>query len=378
MRILQVTSHFHPNTGGVETHLSDLCKGLVQKKNSVFVLTYRPLINKSKALTYEKRHGYSVFRIPWIPGLFYKTIASSFLQFLYLFPGMFVFTPLAIIYFRPEVINAHGIVPLAASFVWSKLFAIPIVASTHSQYHFPSRGLYRRVARYLFNSCQRVLCLSNVSKDELKAIGVKETKLSRFTYWIDTNNFSPARKRGKVLSKNSKELTVLFVGRLVKEKGVVELIGAVDFLMDGIKIVLAGEGPLEEFVNEASLKTPNRIKFIGRVSQEDLPHVYSSSDLLIVPSTHDEGFGRVVLEALSCGTPVVVSNRGGMVESIDLSVGVKINISEKSIANTLNRLNKNREEIKKMASNCRAFALENYSEENLNTILKAYEKSIVD
>ena len=54
MKVLQLTAHYHPNIGGVETHLNDLVSGLVQNKYEVFVLTYLPLTAKVKSKIVEK------------------------------------------------------------------------------------------------------------------------------------------------------------------------------------------------------------------------------------------------------------------------------------------------------------------------------------
>lgn len=89
MRILQLTPHFKPNMGGVETHLGDLVESLVARQNQVFVLTYRPITTKASWRISEKRGKLEILRIPWVPGLFYKLIHYPVLEFLYLFPGLF-------------------------------------------------------------------------------------------------------------------------------------------------------------------------------------------------------------------------------------------------------------------------------------------------
>lgn len=77
-------------------------------------------------------------------------------------------------------------------------------------------------------------------------------------------------------------------------------------------LVLAGEGPLrDELEREAQdLAVAERIKFLGFVNQSQLPSVYSSADLFVLPSEY-EPFGVVVNEAMLCGCPVVVSDRVG-------------------------------------------------------------------
>ena len=86
MKVLQLTVHYYPNVGGVETHLNDLVKGLVDSGNEVFVLTYNPLTTNISAKPFEKKRQLTVLRLPWFTGFFYKLVKNPFLEFLYLTP----------------------------------------------------------------------------------------------------------------------------------------------------------------------------------------------------------------------------------------------------------------------------------------------------
>src|SRR5579859_4644230 len=93
MNILQLTAHFSPNVGGVETHLTDLVHVLTKRNNTVFVLTYRPLVTKASWKMYEKRKRLEIFRFPWFAGYFYALVDNPIVEFLYLVPGLLVATP---------------------------------------------------------------------------------------------------------------------------------------------------------------------------------------------------------------------------------------------------------------------------------------------
>jgi hypothetical protein len=89
MNVLQLSAHFSPNVGGVETHLDDLVAGLVKRKYQISVLTYQPLSIDVSAPFYEKNSRLEIIRVPWIKGLFYKLVNQPALEFIYLFPGLF-------------------------------------------------------------------------------------------------------------------------------------------------------------------------------------------------------------------------------------------------------------------------------------------------
>ena len=137
MKILQLTVHFSPNLGGVETHLDDLVQGLIKKNHKVFVLTYRPLSIKADWKVWQTERGVQILRLPWLPGWFNKLSKVPTGEFFYLVPGLFIVLPLILFFFRPNVIHAHGLSAGFAGAFWGKIFGIRTVISTHSIYHFP-------------------------------------------------------------------------------------------------------------------------------------------------------------------------------------------------------------------------------------------------
>lgn len=370
MKVLQLTVHLFPNVGGVETHLKDLIDSLVKKDWKVFVLAYQPLSTKTVWKIHEKHPNLEIFRLPWLAGLFYKFIPYPKLEFLYLFPGLFFSTPIFLFLKRPDIIHAHGLVSAAVAVFWGKIFRIDVVVSTHSIYTFPKSGLYHDFAKVVFQSAKKVLCLSRKSLEEIQSLGVKKDKISLFTYWIDLEKFQTIEKAKKKLGWDSK-FTVLFVGRLVSEKGIEVLLNSVKKWNKGINLIFAGNGPLEKDIRNASSEFPN-VKFAGKVSQEDLPLFYSGADCLIVPSTSEEGFGRVIIESLACGTPVVASEKGAIPEAMDKTVGRFIEVTPKNIKDEINYLYKNPSVLKKLAQKARKFVERRYSENNVQTIIKTY------
>ncbi len=147
---------------------------------------------------------------------------------------------------------------------------------------------------------------------------------------------------------------ILFVGRLVERKGVTHLIDAVRRLPSDLRALLTviGEGPeraaLEEQATSSGLD--GCVVFRGRVADEDLQEAFATSDVLVLPSIVDargdtEGLGVVLLEAMSCGVPVVASRVGGIVDIIeDGESGLLVPPGEpQELARALERLARNSE-----------------------------------
>lgn len=372
MNVLILTAHYHPNLGGVETHLLDLTKGLIERNHWVFVLTYQPLTTDVSGKIIERSKHLMILRIPYLRGLFYKLVSYPLLEFVYLLPGLFIVTPSLLLTKKIDVIHAHGIVAGFVGVVWARIFQKRVVISLHSVYHFPQKGIYSWFVKQIFSWSDKVICLSKQSQKELIEIGVNDEKTGIFTYWINQKIFKPLRKTDLKSYDDWKDFfVVLFTGRFIQEKGVLELLKSVPLLSEKILIVFAGEGPLRDAIAE---KTGRNVILLGRLSQNELSKALNAADCLIVPSVHEEGFGRVILEALSCGTAVIAANRGGIKEAMNESVGRLIPISPQSIAKTINSLYTNQKLLQGLSRNAVSYARERYAERNINQILESYEK----
>jgi len=128
-------------------------------------------------------------------------------------------------------------------------------------------------------------------------------------HWVD-ETFVP-QPAGKEIQFgfNADDFIILYSGRLSMEKGVLELPEIYHHLISDfphIKMVIAGAGPAE---NELRQKLPEA-RYLGWVDHESLPEIYSAADILILPSKFDT-FSCSVLEAISCGLPVISYNIKG-------------------------------------------------------------------
>lgn len=368
MKILELSVHFPPNVGGVETHLWDLVTLLSKKGLRVFVLCYQPLSIKIPWKIFEKSKNLEILRIPWIAGFFYKLIPYKKLEFLYLFPGLFFFAPFILSEINPKIIHAHGLVAGFVAVFWGKIFQKKVIISTHSLYSFPSSGFYSKFAKFIFNRSDKILCLSKKSCKEVTNLGVNKNKIIQFTYWLDLNKFKNIENAKKLFSFNEKFI-VLFVGRLVPEKGIEVLLDSAARWNNNIGLIFVGTGPLEGDIIRCSAKD-SKIHFMGRLNQDELPSIYSAADVTIVPSVSEEGFGRVIMESLACSTPVIAANRGSIPEALDASVGQLIDISADNMRKAVENLYKNNSRLKLFSSNARKFAERRYSQRNANTIIQ--------
>lgn len=373
MNILQLSAHYSPNTGGVETHLDDLVAALIKRKHRVTVLTYQPLSSPVSAPFMTKANGLQIIRLPWIKGLFYQLVDNPAAEFLYLFPGLFFALPFVLIRRKYQIIHAHGLIAATVGVFWGKMFSIKTVVSTHSLYHFPKQGLYRSFVQFVLSHAQCCLCLSKKSVEELISLGIDPERVKQFTYWIDLEQFQPMRSNNfKAQVHLQNQFVVMFVGRLIEEKGIRVLIKTIKKLKGRITLVIAGDGPLkDEVVKE--VQNNEHIRYLGKLNGEELSFYYNLADLLVVPSIHDEGFGRVIIEALACSLPVLGSDRGSIPEALDDSVGQLANVTVKNLQKQITYLKTHPNVLKKLKQNGRRFAVRRYSEKNIETIINSYD-----
>jgi glycosyltransferase involved in cell wall biosynthesis/predicted metal-dependent phosphoesterase TrpH len=158
-----------------------------------------------------------------------------------------------------------------------------------------------------YGLCSVVLSPSDPADESLRALGVPSARIARWDRGVDTSRFDPARREPPA---RPGELTVLYAGRLTKEKGA-------DLLADAflrahardprLRLVLAGGGPEEEALRE---RLGERATFLGWLEGDALPRAYASADIFLFASSTDT-FGQVILEAQASGLPVVAVAEGG-------------------------------------------------------------------
>ena len=129
---------------------------------------------------------------------------------------------------------------------------------------------------------------------------------------VDVERFSPATKR-----LVAQPAVIGYAGRLAPHKGVDVLIDALTRIED-VVLRVAGAGPAEAALRAqaCALGVADRVDFVGGIPQEELPAFYQGLDVLAVPSLPTPGwreqFGRVAVEAMACGIPVVASDTGAL------------------------------------------------------------------
>jgi glycosyltransferase involved in cell wall biosynthesis len=202
----------------------------------------------------------------------------------------------------------------------AKKLNIPIVGSYHTNFdkyleyydlQFLSDMLWKYM-RWFHQSLRKVFVPSEDTLQQVQAKGFKH--LSIWPRGIDRTIFHPNYDEGVVRKEYKiKEKYILsYVGRIAKEKDVLLLpeiaANLPSHIKDDVHWLIVGDGPVKD---ELVAIAPSNMTFTGFVEGKELASIYVASDLFVFPSP-TETFGNVVLEALSCGTPVIGANAGGV------------------------------------------------------------------
>jgi len=173
--------------------------------------------------------------------------------------------------------------------------------------------------------CDGFVVPGKSSFDYLRAYGIREESIFTAPNAVDIRFF--ARKTALVCANGGVRAQYhlpkqffLFVGRLVAEKGVFDLLKAYQALPRSLRekvgLVFVGDGPQQADLRQLAKKADRgTVQFAGFVQREELPVYYALAEALVFP-THSDPWGLVVNEAMACGLPVICSRVAGCAEDL--------------------------------------------------------------
>lgn len=377
---MMISFFFRPSMGGLETHMDDLCRYLSSSNHKTFVVTFQPLTSQKSDRILERQGNLTVYRIPSpLHNMFYRFQSRTMLRYVLLTPFLLAASLFVMALHRKdiEVVHCHDLNSSVLCAFVSWLFGKRSVITVHYVQDFidpSSASAFDRFGRRILSHFDAVIAISGTVEDRLLPLMGDKGRIVLMTHWIDLSVFNPADKAaGKRSAGLENSFVVLFVGRMVSTKGVELVVQAAAMLADrkDVKFVLIGQGPLADMVRRTSAALEN-VVYLGPQSIDSLRSYYSLADVLVVPSTYEEGFGRVIMEALASGTPVIGSRRGAIPEAMDGTVGMLIEPTAEALAAAVMELHDKGKELSSLAAGCRSYAERRFSEKNASAVLKAY------
>jgi len=229
-----------------------------------------------------------------------------------------------------DLLRAHSLRYIGPAALWARRrygLDVPVVSHHH---HLDPSPLNRLIEKRVIEKSEHVITVSEFSRRQLAdELGVTVNHVSVIHNGVD-ERFAPAPRDPALAARfglGARPAT-LFLGGLKARKNVDLLLSVwpqVQRLVPDTVLLIAGTGPLERALRKraADLGLSGSVIFCGRVAEEDKVRYYQLADVFVSPSSL-EGFGLSVAEAMSCGLPVLVTNRGALPELTGRGVGAVV------------------------------------------------------
>lgn len=216
--------------------------------------------------------------------------------------------------------------------------------------HNENLGINTLEGKRIYDASDRIICVSNYIADCVRSLNASDKKCITVHNGIDLQAFSPQ----KIIYKNiyglrDDDFVLIYSGRINKEKGILELIKAMNLLKSyrNIKLFVIGssfygnsntETSFIKVVKEEASSIKDRIIFTGFIPYEEVPNYLRISDVAVIPSNWDDPFPTTVLEAQAIGLPIITTRRGGIPEEVIEENAILLNTDESLVNNLANAI----------------------------------------
>lgn len=351
--LLLVSVDFPPHTDGVSTISKELTERIAATGKKIIAIGPKDAGDRD----YDKKQSFKTYRVPGYDWAHWRI--------------------LPILFCMPYVVFRHNVRKIFAMNIayggliaWTLSFFRPLEYVIFAygyefekvRNHAFSSWLYRKI----YARANEIVTCSEKVKERLVEFGVNERKIKVLYPAVDLGRYFPRDVSQQYLQEKGLKgrRIILTVGRLVIRKGhdkIIESLPQVAAKIPDILYCIVGIGDQEEKLRNQvrKLGLENYVRFLGRVSSEELPILYNACEVFVMPSReieqggHIEGFGIVFLEANACGKPVIGGRSGGVTEAIrDAHTGYLVNpLSVEEIAGKILQILSHPDQAKAMGEN---------------------------
>ena len=331
-----VSAQYLPHMGGVERYTYNIAKECVERGYHVIVITS----HVSGLSRHETQEGIEIIRLPSLnlmngrlPVL--KPLDREAKDTLNSIKGKIDFC----------VVNTRFYFLSLFGMRFAKKNNIPLITIEHGTAYLTFNNMFLNCIERIYENtvtkigkryCDHYYGVSQACLEWLKNFNIRgEGTLYNSIDPRDCENIKSTFKKEYKIPQNS--IVVTFTGRLVKEKGIIQVVEAFNLVKDNfpnIYLVVVGDGPLSTLFDS----NQDRIIYLGRKGNKEVLNVLNDSDIFCLPS-ESEGFSTSILEAVACKNFIITTARGGSKELlIDDEYGIIMQDNEvKKIADALTK-----------------------------------------
>jgi L-malate glycosyltransferase len=279
--------------------------------------------------------------------------------------------------FKPDIFHAHFLSSYGLIGALTNFHPYYVSVWGTDIFQFPQKNpLNRKLIEFTLNRADEICSTSHVMGKETNKYTNKDINITPFG--VDLDVFKPMPKEDKHV------IQVGIVKALSDKYGIGTLIKAFKRVHEkhpNTELVIVGGGPqLDDYkILAEELGIRNKVKFTGRIPNNEVPKFINQMDIFTVPSRDQESFGVAAVEAMACGVPVVVTHVGGLPEVVVEGETGFIVPKEKpdKLAAAICKLIENKEERLKIGRNGVEHVQKEYDwYENASRMEKLYQQTL--
>lgn len=224
--------------------------------------------------------------------------------------------------------------------ILNRLCPMPCVLHLHNDFLYPGVENVTEIC----NAFRRIISVSNYITNRVKAVCEDKAKCITVHNAIDVKAFQTANPiHRQSLGLTDDDFVLVFIGRLIEEKGVLQLIQAMKRIHDipRLKLLIVGANaygkeqyttPFIRLLQQEAVPLQDNIIFTGFINYTDISSYLEVADVAVLPSIWQEPFGLTIVEVMAAGLPLITTRSGGIPE---ICAGVATIVERENIVNNL-------------------------------------------
>jgi len=387
MKILHVYHTYPAVFGGVSRVVYDITRELYKKGHKVSVLTTDSHSTNIKAIETENNSGVEIYRVPTVLKAFARTnnIAIPHPSLTYLVKDITK---------NFDVIHFHGHRSFQKVVVhhYARKYHIPYIVQTHGD--LPrimtkrrSKQIYDGLFGYrVLREASKVIALSRIEAEQYMDMGVPEEKIEVIPNGIDLLEYADLPPKGSFKIKfniSTDKKVILYLGRIHEIKGIDFLVKAYARLVNkmGVSdVLLVIAGPDDGYLPRIqtlvkTLKIEGNVLISGPLYGRDKFKAYVDADVYVLPSRY-ETFPLTVLEAVACGTPIILTENCGIADYFRDKVGIVVKPVANNLCEALLEMLLDREKQNIFRKNCKSAIKEFGISKTVLKLEEVYERVV--
>ena len=346
-----IIGQYPPQVGGIATYTNSLREELIKDGHNVYVLTYPQNCSRN-----DNVFEANVVNIPVIRGLSF--ILSSYRKLIHIIDEYDI-----------DIVHSNYILPpgLVAALTKRKK-DVKIIVSVHGSdiNILPNNKILKPIIKYTLNHADNIYFVSKQLQKKADKLNIKD--LNKKSYitpnTVNTNKFNPTNTEHKLRQKYKKPI-VMFIGNLVKQKGLTYLLDAKINAKSDYVLLIYGDG--KEKTTLTKQITQHNIKDVYLMGKTTTPEkIIPEADIMVLPSV-SEGASIVALESMSCAKAFISTDVGNIKDIIkNYENGVIVPAKDsQELTHAIDKLVNDKELRIKIGENARRTIIEEYSKMNI-------------